>query len=72
MRSLALLALGCLCAAVAVASDAATRARAAEVMRNWSPANQASSEAYITIAERRYRDGEQAFNLALQRSERSD
>lgn len=68
MRSLALLALGFSCAAVAVASDAATRARAAEVMRNWSPANQASSEAYITIAERRYRDGEKAFNLALQRS----
>lgn len=68
MRSLALLVLGSSCVGAAVASDAATRARAAEAMRNWSPADQAASDAWITIAERRFLDGEKAFNLALERS----
>lgn len=68
MRSLMLMALGCGCAAMAAASDAATRARAAEIVRNWSPADQAASDAWITIAERRFLDGEKAFNLALERA----
>ncbi len=55
-------------AATGFASDAATRQLAEKVARNWSPADQAYSDAFATIAERRYADGEAAFNLALQRA----
>lgn len=47
------------------ASDAATQKLAAEVARNWSPTDQAYSDAFATIAERRFLDGEAAFNRAL-------
>jgi CHAT domain-containing protein len=51
-----------------LASDAATQKLAAEVMRNWSPADQAYSDAFVTIAEHRYLDGEAAFNKALEQT----
>ncbi|HEX2853528.1 MAG TPA: CHAT domain-containing protein [Opitutaceae bacterium] len=71
-RRAAFVLLGCgasfMAPAPALASDAATQKLAAELVRNWSPADQAYSDAFAAIVERRYVDGEPAFNEALKRA----